>query len=97
MRSAILIATFFIVEVVSKNAVVIFDLTKCVTDFVYEDGKGKTSRNSLIDPFGRCQFPIRGGKHHLELKTETSHTENKVHSKRSDKNYPNYFCVFSMK
>lgn len=28
--------------------------------FCYEDGKGKASRYSFIEPFGRCQFPIRG-------------------------------------
>uniref|UniRef100_A0A0K8RML2 Putative dap-36 protein member n=1 Tax=Ixodes ricinus TaxID=34613 RepID=A0A0K8RML2_IXORI len=92
MRSAILIATFFIVEVVSKDAAVIFDLTKCVTDFVTKMAKEKHREIVSLNLSAAASFPLEG-KTPLRIEVRNITYGNKFHSKKSEKrtNYSTYF------
>uniref|UniRef100_A0A0K8R714 Putative dap-36 protein member n=1 Tax=Ixodes ricinus TaxID=34613 RepID=A0A0K8R714_IXORI len=92
MRAAILIATFFIVEVVSKDAAVIFDLTKCVTDFVTKMAKEKHREIVSLNLSAAASFPLEG-KTPFRIEVRNITYGNKVHSKRSEKttNYSEYF------
>uniref|UniRef100_A0A0K8R853 Putative dap-36 protein member n=1 Tax=Ixodes ricinus TaxID=34613 RepID=A0A0K8R853_IXORI len=95
MHSAILIATFFIVGVVSTDATVIFDLTKCVTDFVMKKAREEHREIVSLNLSAAASFPmiIQEKKTPLRVFVRNISYGSKVHSSASEKrtNYSAYF------
>nr|AAY66735.1 putative secreted salivary protein [Ixodes scapularis] len=95
MRSAILIATFFIVGMVSTDATVIFDLTKCVKEFVTDLAKKSHREIVSLNLSAAASFSQIIHEHKTPLRIEVRNIiyGRKAQSKISEKstNYSTYF------
>uniref|UniRef100_A0A0K8RF13 Putative dap-36 protein member n=1 Tax=Ixodes ricinus TaxID=34613 RepID=A0A0K8RF13_IXORI len=95
MRSAILIATFFIVEMVSTDGTVIFDLTKCVKEFVTDLARKSHREIVSLNLSAAASFSQIIHEHKTPLTIEVRNITygRKVQSKMSDKS-TNYSTSF---